>query len=158
MAPNMIKRLLDAGMQFTEMSQSSADKLVRDLVHNGQLRRKDAEKTVQQLLERGRTTSEQLVATVQAEVNKQVARVTDRLDGIEHRLEELASKLGVGQPVAPAAPAKPDATEKAPVAKASAAKKAPAKKAAAATKAPAKKAPAGPSGVAKVATKKAAKP
>jgi polyhydroxyalkanoate synthesis regulator phasin len=154
----MIKRLLDAGMQFTEMSQSSADKLVRDLVHNGQLRRKDAEKTVQQLLERGRTTSEQLVATVQAEVNKQVARVTDRLDGIEHRLEELASKLGVGQPVAPAAPAKPDATEKAPVAKASAAKKAPAKKAAAATKAPAKKAPAGPSGVAKVATKKAAKP
>lgn len=158
MAPNMIKRLLDAGMQFTEMSQSSADKLVRDLVHNGQLRRKDAEKTVQQLLERGRTTSEQLVATVQAEVNKQVARVTDRLDGIEHRLEELASKLGVGQPVAPAAPAKPDATEKAPAKKASAAKKAPAKKAAAATKAPAKKAPAGPSGVAKVATKKAAKP
>ena len=163
MARNMIKRLLDAGMQFTEMSQSSAEKLVHELVHNGQVRRKDAEKTVQQLLERGRTSSEQIVATVQAEVNKQVARLTEQLDGVERRLEELGAKLGVVSAPAPAAPApaaaptkKAAAAKKAPAKKAAAAKKAPAKKAAAAKKAPAKKA-AGPSGVAKVATKKAAK-
>jgi hypothetical protein len=115
---------------------------------------------VQELLDRGRATSEQLVATVQAEVNKQVARFTEQLDGVERRLEELGAKLGVVTAPA-AAPAAAPATKAAGAEKAPAAKKAPARKAAAAKKAPAKKAPAkkaaGPSGVAKVATKKAAK-
>ena len=42
----LLKRLLDAGAQFGEMSQKNAEKLVNDFVKAGQLRRKDAEKTL----------------------------------------------------------------------------------------------------------------
>ena len=41
----ILKRLLDSGTQFGEMSQKNAEKLVNDFVKAGQLRRKDAAKT-----------------------------------------------------------------------------------------------------------------
>ena len=66
MAPNTIlKRLLDAGMQFTEMSQNTAEKLVGEFVQAGQVRRKDAERTVQRLVDRGRSSTEQLARSIQ---------------------------------------------------------------------------------------------
>ncbi|HAP77707.1 MAG TPA: hypothetical protein DCR14_16705, partial [Acidimicrobiaceae bacterium] len=81
----LFKRLLDAGMQFTEMSQEQAEKLVKEFVKTGQARRKDSEAMVQQLVERGRSATEQLVATVQAELSKQLGRFADRLDDVEDR-------------------------------------------------------------------------
>jgi polyhydroxyalkanoate synthesis regulator phasin len=153
----VLKRLLDTGMQYTEMSQKNAEKLVSDFVKAGQIRRKDAEKTVKQLVERGRTTTEHLVSLIQSEVSKQLGKFAKRLDDVEGRVEDVASSFGLGSKTAAkkartvvksaAAPAKKAARKKAP------AKKAPAKKAAI-KRAPAKKA-AGPSGVAKVAVKKA---
>ena len=89
-AQTIIRRLLDAGMQFSEMSQSTAEKLVSEFVKTGQLRRKEAEQTVQALVERGRSSTERLVATVQSEVGKQLGRFADRIDGIEDRIEDLA--------------------------------------------------------------------
>ena len=165
-ANTILKRLLDAGMQFTEMSQSSAEKLVNEFVKNGQLRRKDAEKTVQQLVERGRSSTEQLFSAVQTEVAKQLGLFADRIDDLEDRIEDLAELLGLAakanQDASPSAPPVTASSVEAPAEKAAmAAKKAPAKKAPAkkapAKKAPAKKAPGTGSGVAKVATKKAAK-
>src|SRR6185295_4332557 len=141
----VLKRWLDTGMQYTEMSQKNAEKLVSDFVKAGQVRRKDAEKTVKQLVERGRTTTEHVVSLIQSEVNKQLGKFAKRLDDVEARVEDVAGTFGLGSKT----PAK-----KAPApAKKAAAKKAPAKKAAI-KRAPAKKA-AGPSGVAKVAVKKA---
>ena len=136
----VLKRWLDTGMQYTEMSQKNAEKLVSDFVKAGQVRRKDAEKTIKQLVERGRTTTEHVVSLIQSEVSKQLGKFAKRLDDVEARVEDVAGNFGLGSKT----PAK-----KAPApAKKAAAKKAPAKKA------PAKKA-AGPSGVAKVAVKKA---
>jgi len=174
MSPNTIlKRLLDAGMQFTEMSRTNADKLVNELVHDGHVRRKDAETTVQQLVERGRSSTDHILSAVQAEVAKQLGRFANRIDDVEDRIEDLADSLGVAAKRRTAsAPAPTPAAEQpvsattsgdavvsgeaAPAPAGKAAKKAPAKKSA--KKAPAKKAPAaGSSGVAKVATKKAAK-
>ena len=40
----VLRRLLDTGMQYTEMSQKNAEKLVSDFVKAGQVRRKDAER------------------------------------------------------------------------------------------------------------------
>ncbi|MBI4936309.1 MAG: hypothetical protein HY828_20720 [Actinobacteria bacterium] len=131
----LIKRLLDAGMQFTEMSQEQAEKIVKELVKGGQAKRKDSEKLVEDLVSRGRDAGESAVASLQAELSKQLGRFASRLDDLEGRVEEMAQKVGLVNKPAPAAPAKKAPAKKAP------AKKAPAKKAAA-KKAPAKKAPA----------------
>ena len=145
----LLKRMLDAGMQFTGTSQDQAEKLVKDFVKAGQARRKDTEDLVRQIVERGRTATEHVVATVQAEVNKQMSRVAGRLDELEGRVEEIAKKLGL-----PSKPAKKPALAKKAAAKAAPAKKAPAKKAPA-KKAPAKKAPAKKAPVKKAPVKKA---
>ena len=165
-ANSLLKKLLDAGAQLTETSQSNAEKLVSDLVKKGEVRRKDAEKAVQTLVDRGRSSSEQIVAAIRREMGPLLSRLTDRLDDLEARFEELASQVGLPLPGVKSAPVKraPAAATKAPAKKA-AATKAPAKKAAAkkapatkaaAKKVPAKKAPAkkaaGGSGVGKVAT------
>ena len=89
----LITRLLDAGMHLTEMSQSNAENLVKELVRSGMVRRKEAEKTVQALVERGRSSSEQLVATIQQEVQRQLARMGDRVDEVESRLDEVVTRL-----------------------------------------------------------------
>ena len=107
-ANTLLKRLLDAGLQFSETSQGSAEKVVNDLVKQGQVRRKDAERTVQQLVDRGRSTTEQIVSTVQAELSKRLGDFAGRLDSVEDRLETLAEKLGLKSKAAAkkAAPAK----------------------------------------------------
>ncbi|MEP7114743.1 MAG: hypothetical protein ABI862_15860, partial [Ilumatobacteraceae bacterium] len=125
----VLKRLLDTGAQFTEMSQKNAEKLVGEFVKAGQLRRKDAEKTVQQLVERGRSTTEHVISLIQAEVSKQLGRFAQRLDDVEARVEDVAGNFGLAS-------------------NASAKKAAPTAK-----KAPVKAA--GPSGVPKVVVRKA---
>ncbi|MDO8389201.1 MAG: hypothetical protein Q7V57_01845 [Actinomycetota bacterium] len=138
----LLKRMLDAGVQFTETSQEQAEKLVKEFVKAGQARRKDSEELVRTVVERGRTASEHLVATVQAELNKQLGRFAGRLDELEARVEDLAKRLGLPSKPAKKASAKKAApTTQTPVKKVALAKKAPAKKAPA-KKAPAKKAPA----------------
>ena len=144
MAENVVRKLLDSGLYFTDETQAKAEKLVKDLVKTGEVRRKDAEKTVQTLITRGKEVTDHVLSLVQAEVAKQLSRFTDRVDVVEHRLEEVsqqlrmrAKKTAAKKTAAKKAPAKKTAAKKAP-AKKTAAKKAPAKKAAA-KKAPAKK-------------------
>jgi len=151
-AKPLLKKLLDTGVMFSGMTQDQAEKLVRELVKAGEARRKDSAKLVEQLLSRSREVGGSTLASLQAEIAKQLGRVAGRLDVIEQRVEELAQRVGLmskAEPVAaPAAatkaPAKKAPAKKAPApAKKAPAKKAPAKKAPApAKKAPAKKAPA----------------
>jgi len=120
MATNpLLKKMLDAGMQFTEMSQKQAEKLVKEFVKAGQARKKDSDELVRQIVDRGRTLSEQVVASVQAEAAKQMSKFAGRLDEIEVRVEALAAKVGMApkatteSAAAPAtvAPATPKAAE-----------------------------------------------
>jgi polyhydroxyalkanoate synthesis regulator phasin len=154
MAQNVIRKLIDSGMHYTGDSQAKAEKLVRDLVKMGEVRRKDAEQTVQALIARGKQTSDQLLSLVQAEVSKQLGRFTDRVDDIEDRLEDIADRLGVrAKAAATTVPASSAPAKKAPAKKVAikkaAAKKAPAKKVAV------KKATATNAAVKKVVAKKA---
>ena len=41
MAQNVVRKLIESGMHFTEDSQAKAEKLVKDLVKAGEVRRKD---------------------------------------------------------------------------------------------------------------------
>jgi len=143
----LLKRMLDAGMQFTGTSQEQAERLVKEFVKAGQARRKDTEELVRQVVERGRTATEHVVAAVHAEVNKQMAKFAGRIDDVEARVEEIAKRLGLPssaaklskQPPPKKAPAQKTAAKKT-AAKKTAAKKTAAKKARG-EKTPAKTAP-----------------
>ncbi len=163
MADNVFNRLLDAGVQFTGLSQAKAEALVRKLVSDGQIRRADAEQALAAFVDRSKDAAESVVVRVQREFSVQFDRLSARVDDIEHRLEDLVSTVvsrTTGAPgPAPAPPAKKAAAaKKAPAKKAAAKKAAPAKKAAAAKKAaptlgaPAKKAAAKKAAPAKKAT------
>ncbi len=58
MPTNVLQNLIDSGLQFTEMQRKQADKVVRGLVKSGEIRRAEAAKTVESLIERGRETTE----------------------------------------------------------------------------------------------------
>ena len=126
MAQNpLIKRYLDAGMAFTQMTQSRAEAIVKDLVKAGEVQAQRGEELVNQLVERSRKNTDRLLEVVRKEVRDQIAGLGLATKDDIARLEKKMS----------AAPAKKAASKKKTGAKKSAAKK----KAASARK-PAKKA------------------
>jgi 23S rRNA (cytidine1920-2'-O)/16S rRNA (cytidine1409-2'-O)-methyltransferase len=137
---NVLKKYLDAGMQFTSMTQTKAEALVKELVKAGELQTEQAQATVTELIERSRKNTEAFIEQVRREVAASADSLGLATIGDIARLEKLIAAI------------RPDA---APAAKTAPAKKAPAKKAAA-KKAPAKKAPAKKAAAKKAAAKKAA--
>jgi polyhydroxyalkanoate synthesis regulator phasin len=121
MASNVLQNLIDSGLQFTEVQRKQAEKVVRDLVKSGEIRRAEAATTVESLIERGRETSMMIAEVVKAEVGKQLSWLANRLDDLEDQFESVVSRFSSGGGSAPAAPA-------AAVAKEAPAKKSTAKK------------------------------
>lgn len=149
---NFLKRLMDAGVTFGEVTQTKADEISKMLKESG-VKRKDAEATVAALAEQARHTTERFVGRIKAEMADQIVVLADRIDELEDRLEHLAARASSRlkpQPESPSPAAQP-------VAKKAPAKKAPAKKAPAKKAAPAKKtAPAKKAAVKKTTAKKTA--
>jgi hypothetical protein len=155
MADKVLKRFVDAGVQFTGVTPTKAEALVRKLVSDGEVRRRDAEKTIAAFVGKGRDTAESVVVRVQRELSAQLDRLSARVDEVEHRLEDLVGTV-VNRTTGAPGPTPTPAAASAPVpAKKAAAKKAPAKKAAA-KKAAAKKAPAKKTAAKRAPAKKAA--
>lgn len=74
MAQNpLIKRYLDAGMAFTQMTQARAEAIVKDLVKAGEVQAQRTEELVTSLVERSRQNTEKLLDLVRKEVRDQVA-------------------------------------------------------------------------------------
>jgi polyhydroxyalkanoate synthesis regulator phasin len=141
MAQNdLLKRYIDAGLEFTQLTQSRAEALVRDLVKAGEVQADQAREVVGDLLERSRKSSERLLETVRHEVREQITSLglanKDDLDRIEER---IASLVGAATAPAKKAATRAGATGRSTTKKAGA-KKAPAKKASSTRKATAKKA------------------
>ena len=144
MADNdVIKRLIDAGVAFTEMTRQRAEQIVAGLTQRGEASVDEVQASVEHLLQRSRESTERIMGMVRDEVARQL------------------KVLGVGAKSAPAksAPAKKSVAKKAAAPKA-AAKKAPAKKSvakkAAPPKAAARKAPARRAAAKKAPARKAA--
>jgi polyhydroxyalkanoate synthesis regulator phasin len=139
---DLLKRYLDAGVAFTQLTQQKAEEIVRDLVKAGEVQAGEASTRVTELVERSRQNTEGIVALVRAEVQSQVSKLglvpKKELDALRRELAELKAqgeKVVKKAPAAAPAPA-PAAKKAAPAKKAPAAKKAaPAKKATKATKA-----------------------
>src|SRR5688572_19599333 len=73
MAQNdVFKRYLDAGLAFTQLTRSRAEAIVKDLVKAGEVQRDQAQERVEELVDRSRKNTEQLVQLVRREVTGQV--------------------------------------------------------------------------------------
>ncbi|HUQ40373.1 MAG TPA: hypothetical protein VM030_09470 [Acidimicrobiales bacterium] len=116
MADNdMLKRYLDAGVQFTQMTRTRAEAIVKELVRAGELQRDQAQGRAQELVEGSRRNTEQLLALVRKEVADQLAAL-----GLATKadLEALESRVsGKARAAAKTAVANAPAARKPPVAK-----------------------------------------
>ncbi|MBN2624700.1 MAG: hypothetical protein JXA83_15085 [Acidimicrobiales bacterium] len=168
MADNdLLKRLLDAGMTFTALTQSRAEELIRDLVRAGAVQAEHAQAALDELVERSRRNSEKLIDAVRTEIDDQLAkRDLATRDDIERMVQRFADTASAvlsqaapgrrGARATTTAPSSAKASAKKSTAKKSTAKKSSAKKSSAkkstakrssakkssAKKLPAKKAPA----------------
>jgi polyhydroxyalkanoate synthesis regulator phasin len=119
------KRVLETGMQFTELRRSQAHRLATELVAQGQLARDQLGAAVDELIEISRSRSEELRTVVGTEVQRQLSGLglatKNDLVALERRLRATPSS-------ATRAPAKKSPAKKA-TARKSPAKKATAKKA-----------------------------
>ena len=93
----LFKQYLDAGVQFSEMTRDRAEKIVKELVEAGEVRRQQATGLVNDLVDRSRANAEALVETVRSEVQSQLAALevvtkdaVDRLNGTPARRQCLA--------------------------------------------------------------------
>lgn len=156
---DMLKRYLDAGVAFTQMTQRRAEEIVRDLVKAGEVQTAEAQQRVNELVSQSRENTERLIEMVRNEIRDQIEAMNlatkGDLDGIRRQLDKLVSR-------APSAATAPVVAARAPAAakeaskagKAPAPAKAAAKKVAAAGRAPAKKAGSKRSPAKKAAAKK----
>src|SRR3546814_5961012 len=97
MAKNpLIKRYLDAGMAFTQMTQSRAEAIVKDLVKQGEVKSKQAEELIEELIERSRANTEGLLELVRTEVRDQLVSLglldTDDSDAEDRKSTRLNSR------------------------------------------------------------------
>jgi polyhydroxyalkanoate synthesis regulator phasin len=126
------KRVLETGMQFTELRRSQAHRLAIDLVAQGQLARDQIGAAVDELIEISRRRSDELRTIVSTEVQRQLGALglaTKRdLEALERRLR--ATRTATKPAGAGTTPAKKPAATKRPAAKAAAKKQPPAKRAA----------------------------
>jgi polyhydroxyalkanoate synthesis regulator phasin len=121
---DLLKKYLDAGLAFTQMTQQRAEAIVKDLVRAGEVQAEQATQRRNDLMERSRQNTERLVDQVRREVRDQVRSLglATQEDVRTLRAEIASLKKAASAKPTKAAPAPPAAT-KAP------AKKAPAKKA-----------------------------
>jgi len=135
---DVLRRYIDAGIEFTQLTRKRAEDVVRELVRAGEVQAEQAQQAVEELMERNRRNTERLVETVRGEIRSQVANLglatRDDIARLQRRVDALeagAGRAGGAKKVAP----KKAATKKAAGKKAGA-KKAGAKKSAAKKSAP----------------------
>jgi polyhydroxyalkanoate synthesis regulator phasin len=153
------KRYQEAGADFLETARTRAEEFLRELAKLGDSSQKQAQGTVDDLVEGGRKGTEQILATIRREITAQLSQLglatKQDLEDLERRLTAANAPVPGPEPTpggmsadlaqkvtATKATTKKAAPAKSPAEKA-AAKKAPAKKAAAKKAAPAKKAAGG---------------
>lgn len=91
---NLLKRYLDVGAAFTQMTQQRAESIVKDLVKAGEVQAEQAQVVTRDLLERSRKNTERLVAQVRREVRDQVSNLGLATKADIARLERQIASLG----------------------------------------------------------------
>lgn len=95
--PDLLRRLLDAGMTFTAMTQARAEALIRDLVRAGEVQAEQAQSVVDELVERSRRNSERLIDAVRTEIRAQMSSLglatTADVERLEQRVRDLQERV-----------------------------------------------------------------
>ena len=86
-----IRKYLDAGSVFGQVTRGRAEEIVRELVNSGDIQRSQAQEWVDTLVERSRKTSEQIIEMVRHEVAAQLSRVDGK--AIENLSRQVADVL-----------------------------------------------------------------
>jgi polyhydroxyalkanoate synthesis regulator phasin len=141
----MLKRYLEAGMAFTEMTRARAEGIAGELVKAGELQRDQMQSSVDELIDRSRRNTQQLISLVRQEVTGQLSLLglatKDDLDALEKRLTDKFGKAGGSKTAAAKTVKAASKSSKSSTTASSGAGKGPAKKSLT-KRAPAKKAPA----------------
>ena len=103
------KRYLDAGVEFSQMTRARAESIVKELIKAGELQREQRTQRIEELLDRSRKNTEELVNTVRKELAQQLSTLgvatKDDLKKLEDKVNAL-SKGGAAKSAAKKAPAK----------------------------------------------------
>jgi polyhydroxyalkanoate synthesis regulator phasin len=90
-----LTKLIEAGMNFTDLRRSQARQIVSELVAQGQLARDQATATVDEMLDLSRRRREDLRSFVQSEIQRQVRALgiatRDDLDRLERKIEKKSA-------------------------------------------------------------------
>jgi polyhydroxyalkanoate synthesis regulator phasin len=123
----LFRQFLDAGMQFTQLTQRRAEAIVKDLVKTGEIQAEQAQATVAEFVDRSRANTEKLFEQIRAEIRQQlkVLGVATKAD-LAKVGKQAAATAGAGS-TATKAPAKKTAARKS-TAKKTTARKSTAKK------------------------------
>src|SRR4051812_24418826 len=88
---DLLRRFLDAGLAFTQMTQQRAEGIVGDLVKAGEVQTEQTQQAVRDLLERSRQNTERLVEMVRKEIRDQVSNLglatKDDIARLERRID-----------------------------------------------------------------------
>jgi polyhydroxyalkanoate synthesis regulator phasin len=146
---DLFRQFLDAGMQFSQLTQRRAEAIVKDLVKTGEVQAEQAQATVAEFVERSRLNSEKFFEQVRAEIRQQLkvlgvatkadlAKVEKRAAGAGASATSTAStaKKTTAKKTTATKSTPKKSTAKKSTAKKSTAKRSTAKKTAATTKAP----------------------
>jgi polyhydroxyalkanoate synthesis regulator phasin len=93
---DLLRRYLDAGVAFTQMTQQRAEAIVRDLVKAGELQTEQAQAAAQELVDRSRKNTERLVELVRGEIRQQVSNLGLATKADLARLERKIDSAGRG--------------------------------------------------------------
>ena len=123
-AIDVVRKYLDAGVSYAQVTREKAEEIVNDLVKAGEVRADEAQAAVKDLIERSRKSSEALSERIRNEVKDQMADVKEQLARVQPAsqadLDALAKRVRAVEKKTKA-PAKKPAAKK-PAAKKPAAK------------------------------------
>ncbi len=88
-----IRKYLDAGTVLGQVSRGRAEEIVRELVNAGDIQRSQAQEWVDNLVERSRKSSEQVLELVRHEVATQLERIDPKsLESLANQVAEVLKK------------------------------------------------------------------
>jgi polyhydroxyalkanoate synthesis regulator phasin len=102
-----LNRYIEAAAGFTQVTKDTAEKIVRNLVRQGETATRNPQEMVEQLVERSQENREAMTALVRSETKRMVKRMglatqTD-VDRLQRQVADLRRKLAKAQESADAA-------------------------------------------------------
>jgi polyhydroxyalkanoate synthesis regulator phasin len=91
-----LRRMAIFGSGMVELTKASAEKIVKDLVKEGEVRRKQASSVVKELMETSRANRKELVRFVRAEMQNQIESMGLATKRDVERLERRVARMEVG--------------------------------------------------------------